>query len=378
MWARTKNTSASQRLKDERNKQREALLTIINAVSQAIFTVNEEGHIRLYNAAFLGLIDTNKSLSGAAVDDILPLCDLEKKPISLHQLMKKSPNFERDDLLMCFADGDSIRLNVSVNRIQGAYSAEARDNGRGYICVVRDITKEKSLDDERDEFISVVSHELRTPVAIAEGTISNLQFFLESGVDARKLTNTIKDAHEQIVLLSNMINDLGTLSRAERGVGDDQEEIHVQELVTALYKKYEKVAAEKGLALELDAGARLGKLTTSHLYLEELLQNLITNAIKYTPSGSVTLRVQRTKEGVLFAVKDTGIGIGKADLKHIFDKFYRSEDYRTRETSGTGLGLYVVSKLMKKLNTQVSVESRLNHGSTFSFTLLDTPMKAKS
>lgn len=378
MWARTTQRDASRRLENERTEQKEALLTIINAVGQAIFTVNDLGNIRLYNAAFLGLIDTNQSLSGKSVDEILPLSSLDNKPVSLFSLMKKRPSFERDDLLLRFSDGDSIRLSIGVNRIQEVYSAHKTGSGRGYICVVRDVTKEKNLDDERDEFISVVSHELRTPVAIAEGTISNLQYFIENGADPAKLAGTLKDAHDQILLLSHMINDLGTLSRAERGLGDERQEIDVKELVESLYKKYASTANEKGLALELDAGSRLGTLITSRLYVEELLQNLITNAIKYTESGSVTLSAQKTASGVVFSVKDTGIGIGKSDLKHIFDKFYRSEDYRTRETSGTGLGLYVASKLMQKLGTKIAVESRLNHGSVFSFELSNKPQKTKA
>ena len=83
----------------------------------------------------------------------------------------------------------------------------------------------------------------------------------------------------------------------------------------------------------------------------------------------MTLHIRKTDKGILFAVKDTGIGISKTDQKRIFEKFYRSEDYRTRETSGTGLGLYVVQKLAHKLGVTVEVKSRLNHGSTFSFVL---------
>jgi len=103
--------------------------------------------------------------------------------------------------------------------------------------------------------------------------------------------------------------------------------------------------------------------------LHELLQNFITNAIKYTKEGSITLEVARKKDTIHFAVKDTGIGISKSDQAKVFNKFYRSEDYRTRETGGTGLGLYVAVKLAKKLGTEIDLSSRLNHGSTFSFTL---------
>lgn len=357
--------------KAKQSEQREALLTIINATNQAIFTVSAGGIIRVYNAALLSLLDTNQSLSGHKVDDALPLYDQAGNVVSLFALMKKEARFERDDLSFRFPDGDSIRLHLSINKIQSAFSSHRQRDGEGYVCIVRDVTKQKSLEEERDEFISVVSHELRTPVTIAEGTISNLQYFLENGADASKLTPSLKEAHEQILLLANMINDLGTLSRAERGVGDAAEAINVKELIESLYKKYTGAAMRKNLSLNLDVGARLGTITTSRLYLEELLQNLITNAIKYTEQGTVTLSVHRSATGVTFTVKDTGIGISKTDLKHIFEKFYRSEDYRTRETSGTGLGLYVAAKLMRKLSTKIEVHSRLNHGSTFEFTLTD-------
>lgn len=359
-------------------EQREALLTIINGTTQAIFTVSAGGIVRIYNAALLSLLDTNQSLSGRKIDDVLSLYDLHGEPFSLHGSMKKLSHFERDDVMLRFADGDEIRLHISVNKIQSAFSSHRRNDGEGYVCIARDVTKEKSLEEERDEFISVVSHELRTPVAITEGTISNAQFFLEQGTDPKQLIPALQEAHDQVILLANMINDLGTLSRAERGVGDDIEEIDVRELANELYKKYSASATQKNLTLNLDVGTKLGTVTTSRLYLEEMLQNLITNAIKYTATGSVTLHTSKSAQGVEFAVSDTGIGIGKTDLKHIFEKFYRSEDYRTRETSGTGLGLYVVNKLMHKLGTKIEVKSRLNHGSTFSFILPNTAVKPKA
>jgi multi-sensor signal transduction histidine kinase len=100
------------------------------------------------------------------------------------------------------------------------------------------------------------------------------------------------------------------------------------------------------------------------------LQNFITNAIRYTEKGGVTIIVKPGENDTInFAVKDTGIGISRSDQAHLYQKFWRSEDYRTRETSGTGLGLYVVAKLAIKLKTEIKLKSRLNHGSTFSFSL---------
>lgn len=352
------------------DKQNEQLLAIFNTVSDAMFSVSATGDIRIYNAALLGLIDTNQSLSGMAVDDVLKLYNQHNEPVSLYKLLEKSTSsLERDDLVYRIGDDDDIRLLISASRVQGAYASGGTKQDRGYIVTLRDITRAKSLEEERDEFISVVSHELRTPVAITEGTISNVKLFLERGATPDRLISSVNEAHEQVLLLSNMINDLSTLSRAERGVGDSLEIIELSELSQDLYKKYQPAASKKGLQFNLDAPGKLGAVKTSRLYLEEILQNFIVNAIKYTDKGSVTLHVHDSGNTVRIAVSDTGIGMTTADMKHIFEKFYRSEDYRTRETNGTGLGLYVVQKLAHKLGIKLEVESRLNHGSTFSFTL---------
>jgi signal transduction histidine kinase len=188
--------------------------------------------------------------------------------------------------------------------------------------MMRDITKAKSLSEERDEFVSVVSHELRTPVTIAEGSLSNLQAMYERKVSNPKLTNELlESAHDQILYLASMINDLGTLSRAERGFASTPEVIDIRELVKSLYENYHESAENKGLALDIDIKNARGSIKASRLYIEEVLQNFITNAIKYTAEGSVTIKAAVDKDTATFAVKDTGIGIKRTDQKRIFEKF---------------------------------------------------------
>ncbi|MEO8785370.1 MAG: ATP-binding protein, partial [Candidatus Saccharimonadales bacterium] len=124
-------------------------------------------------------------------------------------------------------------------------------------------------------------------------------------------------------------------------------------------------AAQKSLELKIDLDSRLELLQSSRLYVREILQNFITNAIKYTEKGSVTIGARAAQGGVEFFVSDTGIGISKADKERIFDKFFRSEDFRTRQNSGTGLGLYVTLKLARLIHADMSVDSQLNTGSVF-------------
>lgn len=361
--------------KISRNLERERLVTLINNLTDAIISTDVHGVVRIYNAAALNLLDTNSNLNGKSINTVLKVQDKSGAEIKPTDLLDQSTKvMVRDDLIIPFPD-DPMRLEITLTPIRGSFSDNIRDpSSDGYILILRDITKAKSLEEERDEFISVVSHELRTPLSITEGTISNLGFMLARGQMAPAAQQeSIKAAHDQIIFLSKMVNDLSTLSRAERGVGDAVEAIDVASLMHDLHHEYAAEAAQAGLRFDLDAGTQLGKVTTSPLYLRELLQNFITNALKYTHEGTVTLRARRDDDTLKFAVVDSGIGISKSDQTKIFQKFYRSEDYRTRETRGTGLGLYVAAKLARKLGTRIELQSRLNHGSTFSFTLPAEP-----
>jgi signal transduction histidine kinase len=359
--------------KAQQTLQRDRILTLVNNLADAILSTDNKGVIRLYNAASLNLLDTNTSLNGQHIDDALPLLDTNKAPVSLYESLKKTQSvIVRDDLTMTIGD-DTYRLEVTYSPIRSSFSQSKRAQAQdGYILILRDITKAKSLEEERDEFISVVSHELRTPLTVTEGTISNVQLMMDRpGISQKVLKESMASAHEQVMFLAKMVNDLSTLSRAERGVADVPETIKVRELVNELYREYAPQAEAKKLHFDLDLSPHLGQVAASRLYLKEMLQNFITNSIKYTKEGSVTLRVTRSKEKdkVTFEIKDTGIGISKSDQGKIFNKFYRSEDYRTRETGGTGLGLYVAAKLAAKLGTAITMQSRLNHGSSFSFAL---------
>ena len=278
---------------------------------------------------------------------------------------------KRDDLVYKFDHNDSMILEAIFSPIRSTYVGPKKSGvHEGYVIILRDITKSKSLEEERDEFISVISHELRTPITITEGTISNVQMMMQHG-DATKvmLSDAVDTAHEQIIFLAGMVNDLGTLSRAERGVSDDVENIDVMELAQKMHDKYYPEAKSKKLRFDLDITGKPGNVHVSRLYLEEILQNLITNALKYTSEGGVKLIIKRVNNEVNFAIKDSGIGISKSDQAKVFQKFFRSEDYRTRETGGTGLGLYIVKKLSSKIGTEIEVTSRLNFGSTFSFSI---------
>ena len=357
--AKTDNISPSELALDH-----ERLTALINSMADGVLATDEHGRIVLSNGAALNILDSNDALRGKPIEDTMRLIDKNNHPVDVLKLLKASRTaYTNRDLRLHYADGSLVNLYLSVAPVHLGYGKRGQ---RGYVLLLRDITHEKSLEEERDEFISVVSHELRTPIAIAEGNVSNALLIARRQHVPDAVVKMLQATYDQVLFLGNMINDLSTLSRAERGkLNVEIEPINVHELAESLIHDYSSQAAQKGLKLRGDLDPRLQLLKNSRLYVREILQNFITNAIKYTPKGSVTLSARALPDGVCFEVTDTGIGISKSDQEKVFDKFFRSEDWRTKQSSGTGLGLYVTMKLARLIHAEIELHSKLNRGSTF-------------
>lgn len=345
--------------------ERERLVSLINSMGDGVIAVDTSLHVVVYNGAALNILDSNTSMNGRALAGLIELIDKVGNKVDAAELVRNTKFATNSrDYKLRYKDGTEASLYLSIAPVHKGYGVSGSD---GYVLIMRDITREKSLEDERSEFISVVSHELRTPIAISEGNISNAMFVVEKSGDIQQAKTALNAAHEQVLFLADLINDLATLSRAERGVLKlEVEPIDVALLMADLQQNYELQAAKKSLQFHLDVQKELPLLHSSKLYVREVLQNFITNSIKYTEVGSVTIGAHATKDGsVRFTVTDTGIGISKSDQEKVFDKFFRSEDFHTRQTSGTGLGLYVTMKLARMLKAEVSLESTVGKGSIF-------------
>ncbi len=337
-------------------------------MADAVITVDEHIRIATYNAAALNLLDINTITPGMKLANVFSPVDKDSQPIDIDDVVRntKLPTSNRDYSFK-YSDGSIINLYTSIAPVGLGYG---QNGSKGFVLLLRDITREKSLEEERDEFISVVSHELRTPIAITEGNIGNAEFIVDKTGDLKQVKKALKEAHSQTLFLADMINDLSTLSRAERGILTvDVEPINVVDLVNELVNSYFPACKAKGLKLNVELDPHLEILKSSKLYVKEILQNFMTNATKYTPEGQITISAKPIEKGVRFAVSDTGIGISKSDQARIFDKFFRSEDYRTRQSNGTGLGLYVTMKLTRLIHADIELKSTLNKGSTFTVTI---------
>jgi signal transduction histidine kinase len=350
------------------------LVALINSMSDGVIATDDRGKILNYNAAALDLLDTNITLTGQFISDYLKLKDPRDRPVDIMDIARATNYLQRrSDLYINYGDQDKVSLDINISRIARSTVLAKQ---QGFTFLLRDITLQKSLDEERDLFISEVSHELRTPLTIAEGEMSMAILLADKPQpDVAKIKESVEKSHDQVVFLADMVNDLSALSRAQRDdTSMDIETFSVSDVLQELEETYKPQAEKKGLYLKVDIAPATPQLTTSRLYFKEILQNFITNAIKYTEKGGITVKGQAVdSEHVIISVRDTGYGIAKSEQAKVYQKFWRSEDPLTRSTGGTGLGLFITAKLTQRLGAQLRLESKVKEGSTFSIVV---PIKA--
>jgi signal transduction histidine kinase len=221
------------------------------------------------------------------------------------------------------------------------------------------------------EFMAAMSHELRTPlnVIIGNADLAKDGFF-------GQVTPQQKEAMEKILryskVLLKLVNDVLTLTRIEaKKMTLEVSTFHLEEILFHIRTYTEQLNRDKRLGILWKVDSRLPPLTTDAMKLEEILQNLIGNAFKFTPKGKIELRVRDlpTKGRVEFAVVDTGIGIDEGNLQKIFEEFHQLKDAHTGDYTGVGLGLSIVKKYLELMQGEIQVESRPGMGSVFVFTL---------
>lgn len=224
----------------------------------------------------------------------------------------------------------------------------------------------------RSEFLSMMSHEIRTPLNAVVGT-TYLLMQDKPMSHQEKYLNILKFAAETLMLL---INDILDFNKIEAGKIDiEQRTFNLTKLLTQVKNSSLKRAEEKGTRLRLMADTDLPTFVIGDsLRLGQILNNLVSNAVKFTKDGTVTIEAHLTKKdekqvSILFSVQDTGIGIAPEDQEKIFDKFIQASESTTREFGGTGLGLAITTKLLELMDSKMQLQSELNKGSKFSFEL---------
>lgn len=243
------------------------------------------------------------------------------------------------------------------------------EKGGGVLVVLHDVTEQRKAEEMRREFVANVSHELRTP-------LTNVKSYAETLIDSPDIPEEMREQFMGVILsetdrMSHIVQDLLTLSRFDNGRADMKMEPF--DFLGAVRNIYEAVIMDvhrREQDLTLDAQVSMPRVTGDSRRIEQVIMNVVSNAVKYTPDGgSIRLTAWSDEENVYLAVKDNGIGIPEKDIPRLFERFYRVDKARSRESGGTGLGLSIASEIMKQHGGEIRVESELGKGTEMTIVL---------
>lgn len=345
---------------------------VINAIGDGVIAIDSKGIIQLINPAAQRLIGWGKqdalTLNYKSVLQLVnqknEALDIASDPIQ--QVLNTNQQVRTNDL--------SIMTNSDKKIMISLVASPVGEVGSGIIVVFRDITKEKAEEREQAEFISTASHEMRTPVASIEGYLGLALSPQTAQIDNRA-RDFIMKAHASAQHLGHLFQDLLDVSKADDGrISNNPKVTEVVTFVHEIVQSLTPKATEKGLRLDFVPipEGRMERTVTPVFYvnldndhIREIIDNLIENAIKYTPRGEVSVDVTSDDDHVVISVKDSGIGIPAEDMPHLFQKFYRVDNKDTREIGGTGLGLYLSRRLAEIMGGRIWADSIYTRGSTF-------------
>jgi two-component system phosphate regulon sensor histidine kinase PhoR len=238
----------------------------------------------------------------------------------------------------------------------------------GAVMIFRDISRLKRLEEVRREFVANVSHELRTPLSIFHGYLENLVDTPNMSREEQAEIFAIMDKHSQ--RLHALLEDLLILARLESRHDELRcEEIALPAFIQGVCEDWKAKMKKKQIRLSIDVPPNLPPLAADPMRLEQVFNNLLENALKYTEAnGEIRILAAERTGGLELRVEDTGIGIPPADLPHIFERFYRADKARSREMGGTGLGLSIVKHIVQSHGGSVDAESKYGSGTAIILT----------
>ena len=348
---------------------------VLRSIREGVLIVGADGNIVLANPmASVMLGRSTDELVGLNYDSGVNLLDKsgnrvsgELSPIAIS--IKSGEVSEKRDLsLLTVGSNKTTPISLIVAPTAGA--------GSSVVVTFRDIAKELEEERERTDFISTASHEMRTPVASIEGYLGLAMNPATATVDERAM-QYLNKAHESSQHLGRLFQDLLDTTKLDDGkVRTRMEPVEIVSVIKEYADAQIPNIQAKGLSYQFgsnEAEKQFGGVNISQViyasidrdFMQEIMNNLIENAIKYTPAGWITVNVKADDYNVQIIVEDTGIGIPRDEVEHIFQKFYRVDNSDTREIGGTGLGLALVKQRVELMNGKIWAESEQGKGSRF-------------
>ena len=336
---------------------RQTLVTLLNSMQEAVLAVSQDGRVLWANQRMERLLPSGIRLGA-------PLVQSVRDPEILHSV---EAALETRDV------AEARAAKIFSGRIFDVTAAPMP--GGGAVAVLHDQTEIERVEKTRRDFIANVSHELRTPLTSIQGYAETLLDHDNVPEHAREFIETIR---KNATRMSRLTEDLLVLARVESGERDFNFQLTTpRELLDDAVQTFEELAANRGIELSV-MNTATSPVSVDRDAIHQVFSNLIDNALKYGDSGGkILVGACETEEGIQFYVRDFGSGIPSAHLPRLFERFYRVDKARSRESGGTGLGLAIVKHVVRAHSGAIKAESELNHGSTFYFTLPRQPQPAQ-
>ena len=349
----------------------------LNAIHDGVIMTDRSGIIRFINPAAIQMTNCGSAHNATGLDYGLVIKleskegrELTERDNPLILAMRSGQSLEPTQVCLLVAQTDQrIPISISVQ--------VSDDSAQNRIITFRNITKELEEEGEQTEFISTASHEMRTPVATIDGYLSLCLNPQTATIDERA-RGYLAAAEKASKHLGKLFQNLLDVTKLDDGrIKPHFEPVEMVQAVESIANDYLERAKEAKLTFNFGSSEpvsfgdnhRMAQVVYGFVdmnFLHEIMDNLIENALKYTPAGgSIYVNVRGDGDRVLINVTDTGIGISAEDLGHIFQKFYRVDNSDTRTIGGTGLGLYLVKQRAEAMGGKVWAESAFGEGSTF-------------
>ena len=334
------------RMFSELGQQKDELKSIIDSLQEGLLVLDKQGTVIRSNEGFRKIIG-NQAVEGKLYWEIL------RNP-RLTELLKNAG--DRREKFM-----EELNIGNRVFMCSGA----PLEGGEGIVSIFYDITEIKNVEKIKKDFVSNVSHELRTPLTSIKGYAETLRNEVDTA-PGKKYLETIERNTDRLI---NIVNDLLLLSDLEEKAVLDLEDIDLRGFLENVIGIFDKRLKDKLLSLVIDVKENLSPIKADLFKLEQMLVNLLDNAVKYTDRGEITVSLDVHEKRVRIQVKDTGIGIPKDDIPHVFERFYVVDKSRSRKSGGTGLGLSIVKHIVLLHHGTIDIESALGKGTSVTVNL---------
>lgn len=348
MAQRLQDTIAN--LGDKQNK----LMSILSNSEDGVIIIDNNKRILLLNPAAQNMFSLDDNTIGKYFIEVIRNYDLEN-------IIKDVPE-EEVEITINYPSTKTLKI-----RSTNAINYENGEEVLGVLIIVQDVTKVKMLEQMRSDFVANVSHELKTPLTSIKGFSETLKF-VEDKETRDKFLDIINIEAER---LSRLIHDILTLSELEnKDMLEGAELINVNSSIDEVYNITKQIADSKNIGIVYEPSEEEYLIDGDRDKFKQMLINVVDNAIKYTNDGGyVYINLNKNGNNLIIKVKDTGIGIPSEHIPRLFERFYRVDKGRSRDSGGTGLGLAIVKHIAILLNGEVNVESEINKGTTFTITL---------